>query len=362
MNAISQFLRRRNVGKSQSTAMAINHTFEGHQDTIQSFVFLHDNIHIVSGSLDGTMRKWDFESGLLVGETWGLKSWVLVLALSPDGKTIACGRRDGSVERWDTNGRMKSDIWTSHSDGVESLSWSPSGVHLASGSRDKTILVRNVESGAVEVGPIKAKGAVWNIAYSPLGDRIASTENNRICIRDSHTGERLVGPITGLRRNVTCVVWSSDGSKLYSTSDEFARVLDSTSGTELHRFEHSHFLHSIALSPKHNLLACVGYDGTAQLWDTESHQPFHVPGGFANQTTRDNLCHVTFSPDGRYLAYSGADKKITLWTVEVSLQLLLLVQTFKVVRNRTFYPSRHLLSMSVFSLFIPHYPHNLTGQ
>ena len=44
------------------------HIFKGHEDWIRSFVFLHDNVHIVSGSDDGTMRKWDCETGLLVGE------------------------------------------------------------------------------------------------------------------------------------------------------------------------------------------------------------------------------------------------------------------------------------------------------
>jgi len=295
--------------------MTMKHTLEGHQGNIWSFVFLHDNIHIVSGSEDGTMRKWDCKTGLLVGEPWKGKSWVLALALSPDGKTIACGRRDGSVERWDTNGQMKEDIWTGHSDCVPSLSWSPSGGHLASGSDDGTILVRHVESGAVKVGPIKTnQRSVWSVAYSPLGDRIASGGDNTICIWDSHTGE-LVGPITDLEHWVNSVVWSSDGSKLYSASDFFARVFDSSSGTELHRFEHGHWLISIALSPKHNLLACVGWFGAAQLWDTESHQPFDVPGPFANKTTRDHLYHVAFSPDEMYLAYSGDDKKITLWTV-----------------------------------------------
>jgi len=317
MNAITQFVRRRNVGKSLPTEMAMKHTFEGHQDYIRSFVFLQEDVHIVSGSDDGTMRKWDCETGRLVGDPLKGKSWVLALALSPDGKTIACGRSDGSVQRWDTNGHMKEHIGTGHSDWVRSLSWSPSGGHLASGSDDGTILVRKIENGAVEVGPIKTnQGEVRSVAYSPLGDRIASGgRNETICIWDSHTGELLVGPITDLGGGVYSVVWSSDGSKLYSALGFSACVFDSTSGTLLHRFHLDYILGSIALSPKHNLLACVGTNGTAQLWDTESHRLFHVAGPLRNNTIFNKHRHVAFSPDGRYLAYGGDDNKITLWTV-----------------------------------------------
>jgi len=46
------------------------HKLVGHQDDVQSFVFLQDNVHVVSGSFDGTMHKWDCGTGLLVGEPW----------------------------------------------------------------------------------------------------------------------------------------------------------------------------------------------------------------------------------------------------------------------------------------------------
>jgi len=101
---------------------------------------------------------------------------------------------------------------------------------------------------------------------------------------------------------------------------------------------------------------------TAQLWDTEFHQPLHVP--FANKTT---LRHVTFSPDGRYLTYGEDDKKITLWTVgderyEPSAPAS--SSNLQGGTQQTFYPScnHHLLSMSVFLPFIHCHSDNLTGQ
>jgi len=290
--------------------------FEGHEDRITSFVFLHDNVHIVSGSWDGTMRKWDCETGFLVGEPWegeGRRIWAL--ALSPDGKTIACGRDDGSVQRWSTDGEMSEGVWMGHSDYVRSVSWSPSGGHISSGSDDEKILIRKAEDGEVEVGPIETEQDwVHNLAYSPSGDRIASGGNNKtICIWDSNTGELLVGPIKDLGSYVTSVVWSSDSSKLYSASDRFARVFDSVSGTQLHCLEHKGYLTSVALSPKHNVLACVGFGGIAQLWDTESYQPL---GKSCSPEDSVKLKCVSFSRDGRYLAYGGDDNKITVWMVK----------------------------------------------
>ncbi|KIK38326.1 hypothetical protein CY34DRAFT_91165 [Suillus luteus UH-Slu-Lm8-n1] len=170
--------------------------FRGHDNQILDFVFLRDNIHVVSGSLDGVMCKWNCDTGLLVGEPWsGEGGTIHALALSPDGRMIACGREDGSVQRWNTEGKMMEGIWTGHSDLVRSLSWSPNGNCISSGSDDETILIRKVvESGEIEVGPIKTgQGGVLALAYSPLGDKIASGGKNlTICIWDSKTGELVV--------------------------------------------------------------------------------------------------------------------------------------------------------------------------
>jgi WD40 repeat protein len=307
-----------------STRSTPKHEFDGHQGDIWSFVFLHDNVHIVSGSLDGTMRKWDCNTGLAVGEPWeGEGGGIWALALSPDGRTIACGREDGSVQRWNTDGEMIKKVWMGHSKAVRSLSWSPGGSRLASGCRNGMILVRKAKSGEVAVGPIKT-GRVMSLAYSPSGRRIASGGDN-ICIWDSHMGKLLVGPIEDLGATVTSVIWSSDSSKLYSASDEFARVFDSASGIILHRSKHdsirgkffhsfkqNNYLHSLALSPKDNVLACVGR-GVAQLWDTGSYEPL----GHPFRQDGDTLHYiVSFSPNGRYLAVGGDDNKVTLWMVQ----------------------------------------------
>ncbi|KIK43401.1 hypothetical protein CY34DRAFT_712108 [Suillus luteus UH-Slu-Lm8-n1] len=301
----------------QSKRPILKHKFEGHKVAIWGFVFLHDNIHIVSGSLDGSMRKWNCNTGLVVGEPWkGEGGKIHALVLSPDGKIIACGRGDGSVQRWTTDGEVIEGVWTGHSEWVRSLAWSPSGSHIASGSEDGTILIRRVDNGGVDVRPINTEQTgVWSLAYSPSGGRIASGGFNKsICIWDTKTGKLVVGPITDMGNcYVTSVVWSSDSAKLYSASDRFARVFDSTSGRLLHSFAHNDTLYSVALSPKNNVLACVGLQGIAQLWDIESHQSLGQP---FRQEHHERLLCVSFSRDGKYVAYSGDDNKLTLWLVK----------------------------------------------
>jgi len=70
-----------------------------------------------------------------------------------------------------------------------------------------------------------------------------------------------------------------------------------------------------------------------------------------------------FSPDGQYLAYGGADMKLRYGQsgMLMSLQLLLLVQTFKMVCNRTIYPSR-IISLNVSILTFHSSPTNLLAH
>jgi len=348
---------------TQSKNPSPKYKFEGHRDAIRSFVFLHDNKHIVSGSRDGTMRKWDCETGHLVEEPWegeGGKIWAL--ALSPNGSTIACGRNDGSVQQWDTDGKMIKGVRMGRNNTLRSVSWSPSGGHIASGSYDGTILIGKADSGKVEVGPVETgQRFVHSLAYSPSGDRIASGGyNDTICIWGSNTGELLVGPIKDLGSLVTSVVWSSDSSKLYSASDKFARVFDSVSGAELHRFEHNNYVNSVALSPKHNVLACVGDRGIAQLWDTESYQPLGKP---LSPEESIPLTSVSFSRDGRYLAYSGDDHKITLWMVkDIAPQLALPAPTTQEETLPEPAPPSAYPNVSTLT-FIPRFAHrSITGR
>ena len=69
----------------------------GHTDCVKSVAFSHDGIHIVSGSLDNSVRVWDASTGAELQELNGHADFVNSVAFSLDGIHIVSGSSDKSV-------------------------------------------------------------------------------------------------------------------------------------------------------------------------------------------------------------------------------------------------------------------------
>ncbi|OAX38464.1 WD40 repeat-like protein, partial [Rhizopogon vinicolor AM-OR11-026] len=133
-------------------------TMRGHTDTVWDVAHLPSRRQIITCSEDGSLRLWNLESGAQIGDEWRdeeEKAGVTIIALSPNGKTVASGGRDGRVKLWDVEGQKVIAKGTGHSDMVESLCWSGDGQRVLSGSDDGTAKVWNVERGQTVLSPIK---------------------------------------------------------------------------------------------------------------------------------------------------------------------------------------------------------------
>jgi WD40 repeat protein len=81
----------------------IQHTLEGHTNSVVSVAFSSDGLRIVSGSYDETVRIWDAVSGTIQHTLEGHTSYVLSVAFSSDGLHIVSGSYDKTVRIWDAN-------------------------------------------------------------------------------------------------------------------------------------------------------------------------------------------------------------------------------------------------------------------
>ncbi|KAG2341115.1 hypothetical protein BDR05DRAFT_966033 [Suillus weaverae] len=52
----------------ETPALTPNQTMRGHTDWVRGTVHLHDGLHIVTCSQDGSLHLWDLESGAQIGD------------------------------------------------------------------------------------------------------------------------------------------------------------------------------------------------------------------------------------------------------------------------------------------------------
>jgi glucose repression regulatory protein TUP1 len=87
---------------------------QGHKDSVYSVAFSPDGRHLVSGSLDKTIKMWELnnggfynragvqpKSGKCIKTFEGHKDFVLSVALTPDGQWVMSGSKDRGVQFWD---------------------------------------------------------------------------------------------------------------------------------------------------------------------------------------------------------------------------------------------------------------------
>jgi WD40 repeat protein len=205
-----------------------------------------------------------------------------------------------------------------HSDKVYTLAFSGDGSHIASVSPDKTIRLWEAASGQeVHTFGISEVG-MNDIAFSPDGRLLASSEviwdvESKQIVRELERG--VYAPVT----------FSPDGSILaVAPFDQPVKLLDVSSGQVVRTLDNQagNFAPSMEFSPDGTLLATGGHlNGTVTLWDVENGQ---ILRAFAHDT-KSNFHGVAFSPDGQLLASAATEGTTKLWDV-ASGQVVLTLQ------------------------------------
>ncbi|KAF8836014.1 WD40 repeat-like protein [Paxillus ammoniavirescens] len=292
-------------------------TMSGHEDIIHQIAYLLGGERIVTRSSDKTVRIWDVETGEQDGTTIEHEVRDCGLAVTRNGKRVLSGGEDERIRVWDVETHELIEEWENDTGVIWCIAVSPDDQLAATGGQKGGIVIREMkESGRIRHS-IKAGSAVRALCFSPNGEELACAVRNImgdvIHVYDVKTGELVLGPIKGHGIIVTSVIWSLDGSRLFSASnDATIRCWNSDTGESIGEpwKGHTDWVLSLSLSPDGTKLASASWDKTVRFWDAQSGDPIGQPLQHG-----DVVNAVTSSPSGEFVASGGTDKKASIWRV-----------------------------------------------
>lgn len=157
--AINPVERELAVGYSDSTVrifdlttLRLKQTIQAHTNSVFTAVYTPDFLHLLTGSRDARLKRWDVEHQYDLGQEVVAHLFAINhLTFSPDGQLLATASMDKSIKIWDANSLRLLKVvdrarHAGHGTSVNRLLWTNHQNLLLSASDDRTISVWQVES------------------------------------------------------------------------------------------------------------------------------------------------------------------------------------------------------------------------
>lgn len=361
-----------------------------HGAPVMDVTFSADDTRVATACLDARARLWSLRSGETIRSLWdpesglvgirfrddervvtlgprsGIKLWRLdsdreparlrlrssqltTMALSPDGKLIACGGHEHLVQLWDIE-RQEVVSELHLVDGNElppapivSLAISADKSRMAMGRADGGIVVRETRSGRLlksipgdsreSAAPIsRSRGGSMPVSTVELQARhrgavnaIVFTKSGREIISGGADGDLRVWNIASAQTqeliyahqaDIRSLAISPDGTTLVAgSSDRWISVWNAESVKEIRRWEaHDSAVNAIVFAPEGTSFFTAGEDGVAKRWKTHNGDLL-----ITCDVHREPIHTLAMTPDGQTIATGSKDGQLVLWNARTGL-------------------------------------------
>jgi WD40 repeat protein len=279
-------------------------SLKGHEGAVRSLVFLPNKRIFYSAGADGKILRWDLDapgSGpqLLMANNFSNRC----LAISSNGKWLACGTGNSSIQVFSLNQPGSSpQMLEGHKGWVNDIKFMEGKDILISSSEDKSLIYWDLQSGEHHTiasnnirlrsiciskdgkyifgGTDDGKIIRWNIETS---ESITLFDNNAITIYALTLNAAGSNMAIGDKSGNIWIINTATGKKIAQAKGHTARILD------------------ISYSPDNSQLASSSFDGTIRIWN--AHDLSEAP--IVINEHESWVLSIAFSPDGKYLASSS---------------------------------------------------------
>jgi WD40 repeat protein len=246
-------------------------TLIGHTTFVMAVALTPDGRRAVSASDDNTLKVWDVASGRELRTLTGHEGPVWAVAVTPDGKRAVSGSNDRTLKVWELDNGRELRTLTGHLRRVNAVAVTPDGQRVVSASGDGTLKLWNLGNG--EELRILTGHANWvrAVAVTPDGQHAVSASGDRTLKVWDLDGGRELRTLNGHSREVYGVAMTVDGQLAISASyDKTLKVWELASGRELATFEVGASLDCCAVSSDGKTILAGDANGLIHVLRLES--------------------------------------------------------------------------------------------
>jgi len=250
------------------------------------------------------------------------------LAYSPDGTVLAAtggNADDFAIHLWDVASGQLIDALSKHTNIVWNLAFSPNGQLLASASNDGTALIWDWKNATV-LKILNFPAQVVSVSFSPDGQILAigGVDEPQGQVQNAAIWTFSVGSWESSIKfpeyiNVVTLAYSLDGGTLVGGgTSRNVQVWRTSDGASIFTLNHPHQVAKVAISPNGSTVAtgtCMEIandecsDGSVWLWDLLTGKLIRKLNGFP-----DVVENLVFSTDGSLLIVGSRDGTLRIYT------------------------------------------------